>query len=393
MPTVYEKPLAAWPGRSTAWKMLIRPGTYGYLDSARYGTRTTPARGQVAGEEPSGNVFWHPNFGLVYEKPKHKPQRLDIAAFIAAWILGLPAFPLCSNEDHILFEDYCTSKAPTSQDKPQGGQSTDQNTDFEDHLDGQTQETHTSNDHLPPYANTRSHRHEDSDGGSPPPERRAAVRPFDPFGPSKTAREINEGIKRLLLGHSPAIGGYVYGFTHPEDIILMNSRTSAETTQGTHLIKIGRSVDYERRMREFQRNCRYVPRVVFAHFMPHHHRIELVVHLQLHNARLRDVGCTGCGARHAEWFRVDVEYAEHLVNLWQGFANCRSYDEQGEMLPIWRERLEELDLDDGDCWERFIREIPLDHPEAGHPQEPEECPSSPREDEVGPSSDEQSHME
>jgi hypothetical protein len=179
-----------------------------------------------------------------------------------------------------------------------------------------------------------------------------------------TAREINEGVRRLLLAHLPATEGYVYGFTHPEDII-MSSTPAEASTCGSRLIKVGRSVNYERRMREFRRKCKYLPRVVFAHLMPHHLRIELVVHLQLHNVRLRDVGCSGCGSRHEEWFGVDVAYAEHLVRLWQGFANCQPYDEGGEMLAMWRERLEEVDMNDEDCWERFIRGVPSGHPVAG----------------------------
>ncbi|ROW08187.1 hypothetical protein VPNG_06891 [Cytospora leucostoma] len=171
--------------------------------------------------------------------------------------------------------------------------------------------------------------------------------------------EINEGIKRLLLGKSPTTEGYVYGFIHPSDMIF---QTSAGSNPETHLIKIGRSIDYERRMREFIRKCKYVPHVVFAHFMHHHFRIELVVHLQLHNARLRDVGCTGCGAKHEEWFRVNVADAERIVSLWQSFTSCRPYDDHGGLLPMWRERLEAIDMDDADCWEHFIRGYPLHHP-------------------------------
>ncbi|KUI72514.1 hypothetical protein VM1G_08404 [Cytospora mali] len=201
-----------------------------------------------------------------------------------------------------------------------------------------------------------------------------------------TIREINERTKRLLLGHSPATEGYVYGFTHPDDMMF---RMSTDITQGTHLIKVGRSVNYERRMREFRRSCKYVPHVIFAYFMPHHFRIEMVVHLQLHNVRLRDVGCTGCGARHEEWFHVDIEHAQHLVSLWKGFANCLPYDEQGEMLPLWRERLEGIDLEDEDCWERFMRGIPSGKPVADSPQELEEYPDNTHGDDIGSSNNEE----
>lgn len=398
MSTVYEVPLATWLVRSPALKMPYYPRGYGYLDSARYEARKTLAcrRRTKHYEDLDYTSFSHPNLELVYATHMPRPKQLDNTVVFTAWLLPVDLSLLLPFSDidqpYVHSEDHFTCKAPVGQETSHDDRSTNRDRDFQDHQDGQTQETHTNTDHTPPYAHTRSHHHNGgSDGGSPPPERRAAVRSFDRYGPPLTAREINEGVRRLLLGHFPTTEGYVYGFTHPDDEMF---RMSAEpSTRGTHLIKIGRSVNYERRMREFRRNCKYLPRVVFAHLMPHHFRIELVVHLQLHNVRLRDVGCNGCGARHEEWFGVDVAYAERFVSLWQGFANCHPYDEGGEMLPMWRERLEELDMDDGDCWERFIRGIPSDHPVAGHPQGIEEYPSTPCEDYVGPSSDELSRTD
>lgn len=225
--------------------------------------------------------------------------------------------------------------------------------------------------YLPPSANTRSqHRPGSNGGGSPPRGRRAERRSFNPYGPPKSTLEINNAIKDLLLRrHAATDEGYVYGFQHPDDVTIDPLSTSGSENGGPHLIKIGRSKDHQARMRQISKKCGYVPHTVFAHHMPQHAMVERLVHTQLHNSRLRDVGCTGCGARHEEWFQVEVGRAEHLVALWKAFAECRPYDEHGEMLPVWRERLEQLDLGDAECWEGFVHGNPLARPVVSSPQE------------------------
>lgn len=229
----------------------------------------------------------------------------------------------------------------------------------------------SSNRYLPPSANTRSQHRPGSDGGgSPPRGRRAERRSFNPYGPPKSTLEINNAIKDLLLRrHADADEGYVYGFQHPDDVTINPLSTRAGDNGGPHLIKIGRSRDHQARMRQISKKCGYVPHTVFAHHMPQHAMVERLVHTQLHNSRLRDVGCTGCGARHEEWFQMEAGRAEHLVALWEAFAKCRPYDEQGEMLPVWRERLERLDLGDAECWEGFVHGNPLARPVVSSPQE------------------------
>ncbi|KAJ0120277.1 hypothetical protein J7T55_001134 [Diaporthe amygdali] len=226
-----------------------------------------------------------------------------------------------------------------------------------------------------------------SDEGSPPREGRAKTRSFDPYGPLKSTTEINNGIKDLLLRYTGSDEGYVYGFKHPDDVAL---NPSPGGHSGIQLIKIGRSKNHQVRMRQIRKKCRYVPHTVFAHRMPHHVRIERIIHMQLHNSRLRDVGCTGCGARHEEWFRVEDGYAEHLVMLWKAFAESHPYDEQGAMLPMWRERLEQLDLDDADCWQHFIHEdVPSGQPCEASPRELEAqtAPARLVDDQINSSSD------
>ncbi|KAI7784923.1 hypothetical protein LA080_008954 [Diaporthe eres] len=245
---------------------------------------------------------------------------------------------------------------------------------------------------FPLSANTRSrHQRQGSDGGgSPPRQGRTEGRTFNPYGPSKSTLEINNAIKDLLLRHhADADEGYVYGFQHPEDVAVDPLSTGRCDNGRPHLVKIGRSKNHQARMRQISKRCEYVPHTVFAHLTPQHAMVERVVHTQLHNSRLRDVGCVGCGTRHEEWFEVDVGRAEHLVALWKAFAECHPYDKQGEMLPARRKRLEQLDLGDADCWEHFVHEAPLDRSVAGSPQEleAETAPTGLVEGLIGPSSD------
>lgn len=228
-----------------------------------------------------------------------------------------------------------------------------------------------SNRDLPPSANTRSGRQQGSEGrGTPPREDRAEGRSFNSYGPRKSTLEINSAIKDLLLRrHVDTDEGYVYGFQHPDDVALDPSSSLEGNERNPHLIKIGRSKNHVARMRQISKKCGYIPHTVLVYHMPRHGMVERVVHAQLHNSRLRDVGCTGCGTRHEEWFRVDVRHAERTVELWKAFVERHPYGEQGAMLPAWHERLEHLDLGDADCWQRFVHGSSLARLASDSPQE------------------------
>lgn len=225
---------------------------------------------------------------------------------------------------------------------------------------------------LPLSTNTRSrHRRQGSDGGGSPPRRgRTEDRSFNRYGPAKSTLEINSAIKDILLRqHADVDEGYVYGFQHPDDVSPGPLSTEGDDNGRPHLVKIGRSKNHQARMRQISKRCKYVPHTAFAHLTFQHAMVERVVHTQLHNSRLRDVGCAGCGTRHEEWFEVEVDRAEHLVALWKAFAECDPYDEHGEILSEWRKRLDRLDLGDADCWEHFVHGAPLAQPAASSPQE------------------------
>ncbi|KAJ5280197.1 hypothetical protein N7478_005569 [Penicillium angulare] len=120
----------------------------------------------------------------------------------------------------------------------------------------------------------------------------------------------------------------------------MNALTSNPTsnTPGTIRLKIGRTSNVHRRMNEWTRQCSYdltliryypytsssasssparVPQprahagldanLVPGRKVPHVHRVERLIHLELTDIRLRDLGkCGECGKEHREWFEVEA---------------------------------------------------------------------------------------
>lgn len=193
-------------------------------------------------------------------------------------------------------------------------------------------------------------------GGQPPPDNaRSLIRSFKLFEQPKSTREVNEAIKLELLKAHPATEGSIYGFLHAHNVRV---RIGTGPISDVQLIKIGRSVNVERRMKEWKKQCKYEPHVVLEAKMHHHCRVERIVHHQLHNSRLREhPGCAGCRFQHNEWFRVNVVDAELLVGMWQDFARGQPYDEFGALLPNWIEKLDQLDLDDPGCWTRFTSSV------------------------------------
>lgn len=232
------------------------------------------------------------------------------------------------------------------------------------------------------------------DGGSdeehPPDDDQVILfRSFSPYNQPKSTREINEAIKAELLKPHPAATGFIYGFAHPDNVFI---RLGTGPLVELELVKIGRSDNVVRRMQQWRKQCKYNPRLMFAHVMAHHQRIERVIHHQLHSSRLREhPGCSGCGVRHTEWFRVEAEHAESIVIMWQGFTEQQPYDEGSEMLPGWLERLEHVDLDSQDCWSWFTCGAPLSKAVSthGHARGLDDFTgSSSTEPEAGSSSDE-----
>ncbi|KAL4890371.1 DUF1766-domain-containing protein [Aspergillus ambiguus] len=90
---------------------------------------------------------------------------------------------------------------------------------------------------------------------------------------------------------------------------------------GAIRLKIGRTSNVQRRMNEWTRQCshdltliRYYPYTPSAsdsmpgRKVPHVHRVERLIHLELGDIRIRDLGrCDECGKEHREWFEVAAE--------------------------------------------------------------------------------------
>ncbi|KAK4169034.1 meiotically up-regulated gene 113-domain-containing protein [Cladorrhinum sp. PSN259] len=104
------------------------------------------------------------------------------------------------------------------------------------------------------------------------------------------------------------------------------------------LLKIGRATNVQRRLNEWNRQCgynlsliRYYPYVSSSSApsseprkVPHSHKVERLVHLELDGLGLRVVEkekCEACGKTHKEWFEVDatkraVEEVDDIIRRW-----------------------------------------------------------------------------
>ncbi|KAK5630974.1 hypothetical protein RRF57_006689 [Xylaria bambusicola] len=102
------------------------------------------------------------------------------------------------------------------------------------------------------------------------------------------------------------------------------------------LLKIGRASNVQRRLNEWQRQCgynlsliRYYPYVSSnqpstPRKMPHSHKVERLIHIELEGQGLRvhnKVNCDACGRNHREWFEVEatragINMVDEIVRRW-----------------------------------------------------------------------------
>ena len=103
------------------------------------------------------------------------------------------------------------------------------------------------------------------------------------------------------------------------------------------LLKIGRATNVQRRLNEWQRQCgynlsliRYYPYIPSAspaavpRKIPHSHKVERLVHIELAGLGLRVADrekCSACGREHREWFEVGatrraVADVDDVVRRW-----------------------------------------------------------------------------
>jgi len=132
----------------------------------------------------------------------------------------------------------------------------------------------------------------------------------------------------------------------PSDVLASFARSMPEGDDGDTadepkkkiLLKIGRATNVQRRLNEWQRQCgynlsliRYYPYVpssstgdVVQRKIPHSHKVERLVHIELAGRGLRVADrekCEACGREHREWFEVEasrsaVADVDEVVRRW-----------------------------------------------------------------------------
>src|SRR3569833_1901649 len=174
---------------------------------------------------------------------------------------------------------------------------------------------------------------------------------------SQTAQYLSlvpAGAARSLLAPPPVAPTRPgTGQRRPSDVIA--SFAAAETASRSPgsrrqpakiLLKIGRANNVQRRLNEWKRQCgynlsliRYYPYIPSSspgpvsvpRKMPHSHKVERLIHIELAGAGLRvaDGGkCDACGREHREWFEVEasrrgVMAVDEIVRRWADWDEGR----------------------------------------------------------------------
>ncbi|KAI1342280.1 DUF1766-domain-containing protein [Xylariaceae sp. FL0016] len=158
---------------------------------------------------------------------------------------------------------------------------------------------------------------------------------------SKPSAPAAEAAQNLL---APPTGPVARG-RRTSDVLqsFANQSSKSGSTSKTILLKIGRASNVQRRLNEWTRQCgynisliRYYPYVSAnqpstPRKMPHSHKVERLIHLELAGAGLRvsDKGnCDACGKAHREWFEVDatrqgIGMVDEIVKRWSDWDESK----------------------------------------------------------------------
>lgn len=130
------------------------------------------------------------------------------------------------------------------------------------------------------------------------------------------------------------------------DVLTQNSTNKNPSSKSkTLLLKIGRASNVQRRMNEWNRQCGYnltlirfypylpssslpsqpsarspPPSPSTPHKVPHAHRVERLIHLELAERRVKR-DCESCGKEHREWFEVEssrngLKGVDEVIRRW-----------------------------------------------------------------------------
>lgn len=153
-----------------------------------------------------------------------------------------------------------------------------------------------------------------------------------------------------------------------------STRKASSTEAKTILLKIGRAANVHRRMTQWTKQCgqnitliRYYPHnpspsystttttppataaiaSAPARKVPHVHRVERLIHLELSEKRAQKGSCEKCGREHKEWFEVDASRSglkgvDAVVRRWGGWAESVDVEPEvverdgGDVMEKWK---------------------------------------------------------
>lgn len=127
------------------------------------------------------------------------------------------------------------------------------------------------------------------------------------------------------------------------DVLQSYATKQPDSSSKTILLKIGRASNVQRRLNEWSRQCgynlsliRYYPYISTntpstPRKMPHSHKVERLIHLELAGAGLRvsdRKNCDACGKADREWFEIDatrkaIETVDEVVKRWSDWDERR----------------------------------------------------------------------
>ncbi|KAI1406376.1 DUF1766-domain-containing protein [Hypoxylon fuscum] len=159
---------------------------------------------------------------------------------------------------------------------------------------------------------------------------------------SQPAAPPAEAAKTLLSPPRPDAGRQRRTSDVMESFAIKDSKTGSSKKKV--LLKIGRASNVQRRLNEWTRQCgynlslvRYYPYISSSQpgtprKMPHSHKVERLIHIELAGAGLRvsDKGnCDVCGKAHREWFEVDaskngIARVDEMVRRWSDWDESKA---------------------------------------------------------------------
>lgn len=153
------------------------------------------------------------------------------------------------------------------------------------------------------------------------------IQEFKPYSAKNSTRNLSEELVRLLL--KPL---------QPSDLKHEGSIYVFWQQPNFGHLKIGRSGDVRRRLKEWFKQCK---KDISIHFpdsgndghddlldlakVPHICRVEALVHMELMEYRRIEVKCPGCSKTHKEWFEISPDSAVQVVRKWMAWMRTQPY--------------------------------------------------------------------